>query len=151
MVAIRTIWICDDDEFGASKYTLYALFSDDIMASYHAEFDAWKYKLFALFSGDIMALYREEFDASKYELFALFNGDIMASHHAEFYVFELMNDKIFIDIRRLYGLLVSKLVWHSNFKKNIGNLWSKEGKWQKITFWSLHIHISTVYNKIHDI
>ncbi len=42
--------VLNREEFGASKYTLYALFSDGIMASYREEFGAWKYTLYALFS-----------------------------------------------------------------------------------------------------
>ncbi len=60
MVAIRNIWICNDDEFDPSKYKLYALFRDDIMASYFAEFGTSKQELFALFFDGFTASYHEE-------------------------------------------------------------------------------------------
>ncbi len=83
-VAIRTIWICDDEEFGASKYKSYALFSGDIIASYDAEFGASKYKLYTGFSDGFTASYDAEFDAFKIELYGLFIGDIITSYDAEF-------------------------------------------------------------------
>ncbi len=54
MVAIRHIWIFNDDEFGPSKLKLFAIFAGDIIAYYYAKSGPSKLKLFEALYGSFI-------------------------------------------------------------------------------------------------